>query len=321
MKQKILVTGPTGFVGKQVVSDLLSKDAELYLLVRKNSETRFVDNESVHIIEHESIEKYQGEGLPETLDSIVHLVAKAHVTENEANRPEYQRVNVEGTRNLLNIAREKSVSHFIYLSSIKVNGDVTEMNAFTEASSVDAQGVYAETKYQAEELVRAYSQEGTQEARRVSIVRPPLVYGKGVKANMAALIELVKLLPILPFGAIKNKRSLISVRNLSDFLMTLLFQQPEQPYSSETFLVSDKHAMSTTALCMSIANGLDKKVFMPPIPAGFLTLLTSALGFKKHWQKLTSSIVIQGGNPKKYFNWIAPYDTDEEIKLLVKELR
>ena len=180
------------------------------------------------MIQTESIERYVGEQLPDSLDGIVHLVAKAHVTENEADREEYTRVNVEGTRALLRVAKAKQVKHFVYMSSIKASGEFPESGTLTEREPSSPQGVYGETKWQAEQLLSELSQAGI----RVSVVRPPLVYGVGVKANMAALVKLVKWLPALPFGRIRNQRSMISVRNLSNFVMTLLLTPPRAGISA-----------------------------------------------------------------------------------------
>ncbi|UAA39668.1 NAD-dependent epimerase/dehydratase family protein [Paraneptunicella aestuarii] len=316
MKPKVLLTGATGFVGRQVMNDLKQRDVELFALVRNTSDIN--ENEAVTVIGHDSIENYAGEGLPEKLDVIIHLVAKAHVTEDESNRAEYERVNVAGTQAMVNLAKAKDVKHFIYLSSIKVNGDETFKEPITEASEVCPKGVYAETKYQAENLANELADNGI----KVSIVRPPLVYGAGVKANMAALTKLVRLLPVLPFGMINNQRSLISVRNLSDFLMTLVFELPVQSYERETFIVSDRNPLSIRELCLAIAQGLHKKVIMLPVPQMLLSVLTKVFGMSRQWQKLAGNMVLNGLNSEKYFSWVAPYQTADEIKLFaVKELK
>ena len=203
----------------------------------------------------ESIENYTGESLPISIDCIVHLVAKAHVTESEADRHEYTQVNVEGTRAMLRVAKAKQVKHFIYMSSIKATGDFPPDSVLKETNVCHPQGVYGETKRQAERLLDELSNGGV----RVSIIRPPLVYGLGVKANMAALVKLVKYLPVLPFGSIENRRSIVSVRNLSHFVMTLLFVKPNYDYHRELFIVSDPHSLSTAQICQFIARGLARE--------------------------------------------------------------
>lgn len=314
MKQRILITGATGFVGKQLVVQLMKPNCELFLLVRSGCASAFADLD-VNVIEHASIEQYRGQELPEKLDCIIHLVAKAHVTEKEQNRAEYERVNVAGTQALCDVARRLQVSHFIYLSSIKVNADATSAGPISEHSQPEPTGVYAETKFAAEQLAQGLVEDGI----RVSVVRPPLVYGGGVKANMAALVKLVKWLPILPFGRIANKRSFLSVRNLCDFIMTLAFKEPQQHYNSEVFIVSDGEAFSTAQLCQTIAKGMNKQPIMLNISVAFLSTITRLLGLQAMWSKLTSSLHVSGVNPQQYYQWTPPFAASEEIAALTKE--
>lgn len=316
MRKKILLTGSTGFVGQQVVRDLSCRDVELYLPVRDaNYDFGITLGDNVHLIQHKSIEQYQGGGLPETIDAIVHLVAKAHVTEDESSRKEYEKVNVEGTESLVNIAIEKKVAHFIYLSSIKVNGDETFDVGFTEFDSENPIGVYAETKFQAEQRALLLKSKGV----KVSIIRTPLVYGNGVKANMAALVNMVKVLPIIPLGAIDNRRSFISVRNLSDFIQALLFKEPLSEYDAALFLLSDREPVSTAKMCALIAQALNRRITLMSVPQWCIRTLLSVIGKKVMWNKLAGNLEVQGVNAKKYFGWTAPYTMLEELKYLAKE--
>ncbi len=314
MKKTILISGATGFVGTQVVKDLIGREVELYLLVRDDSTLGFTECKDVHLIRHDSIEKYQGEGLPDKVDAIVHLVAKAHVTEDESQRDEYEKVNVKGTEALAKIAVQKRVDDFIYLSSIKVNGEETGEKGFSELDPASPQGIYAETKYKAEQVAGSLAANGI----RVSIVRIPLVYGRGVKANMAALVKMVKSFPVIPFGAIDNSRSLISVRNLSHFIMTLLFEKALLSYDSELFLISDKEPVSTAKMCAMIANALKRKIMLLSVPKWCLQSLLIILGRREQWNKLAGNLEVNGVNAKRYFNWSAPYLMSDELLFLVE---
>ena len=311
MTCSVLLTGATGFVGRQVLRDLTQRHCKIYVLSRSAAQ-RFPDGVNVVLVS--SIEQYTGEKLPDTLDCIIHLVAKAHVTENEVERDEYTRVNVDGTRALLTIARAKRVKHFIYMSSIKASGEFPAQGKLTETDTCHPQGVYGETKWQAEQLLNELVSDNT----KVSVVRPPLVYGAGVKANMAALIKLVKWLPVLPFGGIDNRRSVISVRNLSDFVMTLVFTKPLIEYRHEVFIVADKASLSTSQLCRFIADGLVKKVQIVNIPESLLAMLVKLIGMTKPWQKLTGNAEVQGIHPYKYFNWQAQRGSADEIIAMVR---
>lgn len=321
MKMKILVTGATGFVGTHLIEVLIKQlpNAELVLLGRFSNDMqkslRAKYSSRLSFINVKSIEMLKAEQVPEGISSVVHLAAKAHVTESTELASEYNRVNTEGTRVLAQVALEKGVEHFIYLSSIKVNGDVTTHRGFTESDSVNPIGIYADSKYQAEGFLNNLPDD----RMRVSIVRPPLVYGKGVKANMNALAALVRITPFIPFGMVDNKRSLISVNNLNSFIMTLLCKTPQIHYQKQVFLVSDSAAVSTPELCRNIAKAINKKVFMLKVPSCVLVSLLALVGKKNMWEKLSESLVVEGKNPKKYFHWQPSFRMVDELSYLNEE--
>ncbi len=314
MSLSILITGATGFVGRQLVEQLKTHDVELFLLVR-GLVHGFGASSNVNVIEHTSIESYSGKGLPDTIDVIIHLAAKAHVTEDDKRRHEYQSVNVNGTSALWRVARDKRVKHFIYLSSTKVYGIENTINAVTEQSPVTPKGVYAESKYQAEQILTNLTEDGIQ----VSIVRSPLIYGGGVKANMASLVKLVHLVPLLPLGMLHNKRSIVSVRNLCDFLKVLVFETPKITYKKEIFLVTDKYSYSTPELCKMIAQAFKKQVLLFPVPSFLISYVCFWAGKKSLWDKLSCSQEFEGKNPSKFYEWSAPFPTNNEIQVMISK--
>lgn len=321
MKMKILVTGATGFVGSHLIEVLIKQlpNVELILLGRFSNDTQkslwAQYSSRLSFINVKSIEMLKAEQVPEGISSVVHLAAKAHVTESAELKNEYYRVNAEGTKNLAHIALTMGVEHFIYLSTIKVNGDVTTTEGFTEGDTVNPIGIYAESKYQAENFLNDLP-DGNM---RVSIVRAPLVYGKGVKANMNALAALVRIMPFIPFGMINNRRSLISVNNLNSFIMTLLCKTPQIHYQKQVFLVSDSAAVSTPELCRNIAKAINKKVFMLKVPSLVLASLLALVGKRDMWEKLSESLVVEGKNPKKYFHWQPSFRMVDELSYLNEE--
>ncbi len=322
MKTRILITGASGFIGTHLVQTLLSssKEVELVLVGRFPNGNIVGDYDDKHpqltFVQTRSIELLQGEQLPESIDTVIHLAAKAHVTESDELQDEYKKVNTEGTRRIADIAQSKGVSHFIHLSTIKVNGDTTEGKAFSEADIVHPEGIYAKTKFEAESLLDELAN-----SVRVSVVRPPLVYGRGVKANMHALASLIRLLPVIPFGAISNKRSLISVHNLTDFIKTLVWNMPEQMYTKEIFLVSDAESVSTPELCRKIAQALHKKVLLVALPAVLMKGMLSLVGKRAMWDKLSESLEVRGEHPAKFFKWSPPYKMLDELTYLNEESR
>ena len=314
MTRRILITGASGFVGRHLVAELLGCDCELFLLVRTGAKAAFADL-AVTVIEHSSIERYRGEGLPATLDCVVHLAAKAHVTEKPEHNSEYQTVNVAGTRAVCAVARQTQATHFVYMSSIKVNAEETDATPLTEEDVEAPAGIYAETKLQAEQVARELIEEGV----RVSIVRPPLVYGGHVKANMAALVKLVRWLPILPFGDIANRRSFISVSNLCDFLRTLAFETPAEPYQAAIFMVSDNEMLSTAQLCQVMATSLRKTRIIAAVPRQWLARMCELLGQGRRWRKLTASLCVKGVNAHRYYGWVPSRSAVEEITAFIQE--
>ncbi|MCY7294365.1 NAD-dependent epimerase/dehydratase family protein [Alteromonas sp. a30] len=317
----ILITGATGFVGRQLVSDLLkqSQDIELFLVARNDPREHLpiahLKDRNIHFIQVDSIENLSAQQLSSNIDVVIHLAAKAHVVENNELAGEYERINVDGTKAVAQVAIAKQVKHFIYVSSIKVNGDETSIQAFSEDDIPSPEGVYALTKFQAEQYLRSISSSSL----RVSIIRPPLVYGKGVKANMNALVSLVKRLPVLPLGAINNRRSLISVGNLNHFILTILSTKPAEQYDYSVFLVADKSPVSTAQLCQNIAQALGKSIMMLSIPPALMAFAFKLIGKGTMWNKLSSNLEISGQNAMRYYHWEARYPMVEELAYLKEE--
>jgi nucleoside-diphosphate-sugar epimerase len=241
---KIGISGSSGFVGKALMSRLMFlKNIELLVWVR-SLPLDLIDSvqyEKLNILSpnvdvHETIAN---------VDVIVHAAARVHVMQEFVSDPlaEFRRVNVQGTLNLARQAASIGVRRFIFISSIKVNGESTFIGSPFHADDVPApQDAYGVSKMEAEQGLRALAVETGME---VVIIRPPLVYGPGVKANFAAMMRwLYRGIP-LPLGAIRNKRSLVALDNLVDLMVTCLTHPAA---ANQTFLVSDDEDVSTTRL-------------------------------------------------------------------------
>ncbi len=211
------------------------------------------------------------------VEVVVHCAARAHILNDTAQSPidEYRAVNTHATIRLAQQAAAAGVKRFVFISSAKVNGERSDLGyALTEFVSKAPVDPYAISKHEAEiELVRLAEKTGME----VVILRPPLVYGAGVKANFAALMKLSRTALPLPFGAINNKRSLISLDNLIDIICCCL----EHPAAAnQTFLVSDDDDVSTTELIKELADAYHSRVKLIPVPTSILSGLLSVLGKK-----------------------------------------
>lgn len=208
-------------------------------------------------------------------DVVVHTAARAHVMADATADPmsEYCRVNVDGTRALARQAAEQGVRRVVFISSIKVNGDWTEpvlcFAADDEPSPGDAYGVL---KFEAEQ---AFREIGADTGMEVVIIRPPLVYGPGVKGNFASMMRWVKKGVPLPFGAVNNRRSLVALDNLVD-LVTTCIDHPAA--ANEVFLVSDGEDLSTTDLLRRVGNAMDSPARLMPVPPRLLEAAAALLG-------------------------------------------
>ena len=256
---KVLVTGSNGFIGKNLVSQLKNnKDISLTLSSRVSS--RFSEGNINQFILTSIDSSTDWKEILEDIDIVIHLAGIAH--NNYSNfksgvQDEYRKINVEATLNLANQAIRANVKRFIYLSSIKVNGEATVKNRpFTAEDVPNPQDLYAKLKLEAEISLKKIT---TNSKTELVIIRPVLVYGPGVKGNLLSLIKWIKFGIPLPLRSIENKRSFVSIRNLVDFINICL----EHPYAAnQVFLVSDNSSISTSRLIRKLAIFLKKRLIL-----------------------------------------------------------
>jgi nucleoside-diphosphate-sugar epimerase len=224
----------------------------------------------------------------------------------------FRSVNVEGTLNLARQAAAAGVKRFVFVSSVKVNGEITEPGrAFTEADAPDPQDAYGQSKHEAEQGLR---QTAIDTGMEVVIIRPPLVYGPGVKANFAALMRAVQRGWPLPLGAVHNQRSLVALDNLVDFIITCI-THPQA--ANQTFLVSDGQDLSTTELVRGMAQAAGVPARLLPVPVWALQAAGSLLGKGDAVQRLCGNLQVDISKARTLLGWVPLVSVVEGLRRAV----
>jgi UDP-glucose 4-epimerase len=223
-----------------------------------------------------------------------------------ASEEEYEKVNVTQTIDLAKKAKESGIKHFIFMSTVKVYGEETDI-AYTKSSNCIPQDDYGKSKLKAEKKLKKLEDDNF----KVSIIRTPIVYGYGVKANIKNLINLVNKVPILPFGKIQNRRSMVFVGNLCHLIDEIIIQD-----KAGIFLASDNEPLSTTKLIKLIAKGLNKKVYLLKIPLFESLLKLVKPSFHK---RLYESLEVNNIKTKMTLNLTNPYSVEDGINLMLKD--
>ena len=303
MTSKILMTGGSGFLGTALLKNPPFNDALIVGRTPPNQGGQFL------CISLDSSSDYTH--ILSDIDIIVHLAARAHVMDEVSKDPlqEYRSINTLATLNLAKQAANKGVKRFIFISSIKVLGEKTERGRpFTTDCPFNPQDPYSVSKVEAEIGLLKLAKKTNME---VVIIRPPLVYGKGVKGNFAKLLKLTKLPIPLPLGSIKNKRSLVSIENLVSLITTCLVHPNA---ANEVFLVSDDCDMSTPELLKLIAKtgGYNSSVFR--FSTNLFRLLLRFVGKMDLYQRLCGSMQVDITHTKNQLGWVPLFGPEDCIK-------
>lgn len=238
---------------------------------------------------------------------IVHLAARVHLMRDPASDPlaEFRRVNSEGTLNLARQAAAAGARRFVFLSSVKVNG---EAGAFEESDAAAPSDAYGLSKSEAEKGLREIAAETGMD---VVIIRSPLVYGPGVQANFRALIRGIALGIPLPLGAVDNRRSLVALDNLVDLIVTCV----EHPAAAnETFFVSDGEDLSTPQLIRRLARAMGRPARLISVPAPLLMTTATLLGKRHVAQRLLGSLQVDISKARRLLGWVPPVSVDEALR-------
>ena len=306
----VLITGATGFLGQALVSHLARDSA---LRVRGSSRSGAVAQdariESVCVPDMTDATDWT---LPlGGVDVVVHTAARVHVMHDEALDPltEFRRINVHGTLNLARQAAAAGVRRFVFISSIKVNGDQTEpARPFTAADVPMPVEPYGVSKHEAEQGLRQLARETPME---VVIIRPVLVYGPGVKANFLSLLRWLQRGIPLPFGAIQNSRSVVAIGNLTDLIAVCLHHPAA---ANETFLISDGEDVSTATLLRRAATAMGTHARLIPIPPAMLRAAMRLMGRPDMASRLCASLQVDIGATRRLLGWTPPVSMDDALR-------
>lgn len=292
--RRVLVTGATGFVGAALCGKLADHGIQVRRALRVSSlpDPRFEDE----LVGDMGAATDWRSGLT-GVDAIVHLAARTHVMNDDAVDPlaEYRCINVDATRSLAGAARAAGVKRFVFLSSIKVNGEATSDKPYTENDPPRPKDAYGVTKLEAENALREFG--GSLET---VVLRPPLVYGAGVKGNFLRLMRAVERGLPLPLASIRNRRSLVSVNNLADAIIACLSHPAA---GGQTYLVANGESLATPELVRAIASAMHRPARLLPFPASLLRLAAAALGKSDAAARLTGSLEIDTGKLKRELGW------------------
>lgn len=301
----VLVTGANGFVGKALCQALLAADYRVYGATRAACD---LPHGAQRVIW--SSESAELANVP-PVDIVVHLAARVHVMHERATDPlaEFRSANVEMTYKLASWAAERGVKRFIFMSSIKVNGEETEVGRAFSADDVPSpEDAYAISKLEAEDALRTVCSGSGME---YVVIRPPLVYGSGVQGNFRSMVRWVKLGIPLPLAAISNRRRLVALDNLVSFVMTCL--EPSAA-ANQVFLVSDGEAVSTTELLTKIAltHGVALRLFA--VPKGWLRFVAGMFGKSHAVDRLLGSLEINDEKSREMLGWRPVVTMDQQLR-------
>jgi nucleoside-diphosphate-sugar epimerase len=310
---KILLTGATGFIGKSLVAELLQKNFSISIAVRQKTKL-FPDEVKQFVVGDFGDNPDFSVSLSE-VDCVIHLAGRAHIIDNNkaSELDGFRNINRDLTLHLAKQAIDNGVKRFLFLSSVRVNGNQNN-KPFLEADTPNPQESYAISKYEAEQGLMQLSQDTGLE---VVIIRPPLVYGANAPGNFGKLIKWAnaKFILPLPLGLVKNNRSLIAIDNLVDFIITCT-THPKA--ANEIFLISDNGSLSTAQLLKKITKAFGRKASLLPIPVDWVIFMAKLIGREADAVRLFSSLIVDSNKARDLLDWHPVTTMDEQLCKITK---
>lgn len=304
----ILLTGANGFVG-QHLGAYLSKQGYQVIATSRRSDVAF-DYTPAHVVKVGVIDaNTDWMTALEGVEVVIHLAARVHIMREKVADPlvEFRQMNAEGTMRLAQQAAEVGVRRLVFLSSIKVNGERTINHPFTEQDEAIPDDPYARSKWEAEQhLMDMAAQTGLE----VSIIRPPLIYGPGVRGNFLSLLGLAAKGWPLPLAGIDNRRSLVGIKNLCS-LIEVCTSHPQA--AGEVFLISDGQDISTPELIRMLAEAMERPCRLWPFPTSVLATASKLLGQQGVWERLSGSLQVDISKARQLFGWEPPVPLEQGL--------
>jgi len=314
--KKIFITGASGFIGKALCKNLSEKNFEVFGATR-NSKLSINNNNFKKVLIKDIGQTKKWINNLDKIDCIIHCAAKTHSTNEKFDFNRYNLINAKATKILAEQAVVAGVKRLIFLSSIKVNGEISgkksDYKIFNENDIPRPQDIYSISKFEAEKILWKIS---SKTGLDVVILRLPLVYGENVKGNLLRLIKLINTGLFLPLSIDDNKRSLIGIDNLID-VITCCVEHPKK--ICKTFLISDGEDLSTYELSKHISLAMNRPERLFFLPKFILKLFAFFLGKSKEIDRLTESLQVDSSFVRKTLNWTPPFSTKEGIKRMIKK--
>lgn len=306
----ILVTGATGFVGQKLVPALIDHGHCVSIIHRDENKKKF----GAKVIEYDLHALKDISDKLANIDVVIHLAGRAHVMHETVDDiyQAYASVNIDYTLKVAELSQRLGIKRFIFLSSIKVNGE-TSVHPFTESDAPAPSDAYGQTKLEAELALKKFCDKHQIE---LVIIRPPLIYGTGVKANFKQLIKLCVLPVPLPFASVRSKRSFICLENLVDFII-LCSWHPEA--ANQTFLVSDGEDISIAELIKTIRQANKQKTWLTPMHPKLLEMFFKIIGKSGLAQRLLGALQVDITKAKILLGWQPKIGCKEGIARTLKE--
>lgn len=306
----VLLTGATGFVGAALIDRLARIGDGRVRACTRDARAVFPDTVEMFVIDDLSSQTCWDHAF-DAVSVVVHAAARVHVMNETAADPlqEFRRVNVDGTLHLARCAARAGVRRFVFISSIKVNGEATlPGQAFSESDVPAPSDPYGISKLEAEQGLFALAQET---GMQVVVVRPPLVYGPGVGANFLSMMRWLRRGVPLPLGAIKNRRSLVALENLAD-LVAVCAEHPAA--ANQVWLAADGEDLSTSQLLRRMGQALGKPARLLPVPAWMLAAACAVIGKRGFAQRLCGSLQVDISKARQVLGWVPPLSVDEGLR-------
>jgi len=294
---KILVTGSSGFIGSHLIKELKRRNIPFTTLSLRGLSKKYPEHKRLiqsHLL---------------NTDVVIHLAALAHQKGKiNADLNLFSRINTDKTEFLAKEALKAGVKRFVFLSSIAVYGILDSQKALDENTNCKPKNAYGISKFSAEKRLNLLSRNYSM---KIYIIRPPIVYGPKDNGNFLRLLQIIKFCYLLPFRALKNKRSLIFIGNLVDALITVALSQNVRP---GVYLVSDNESLAVNDLIHKISSAMNKKIILFFVPVVVLNFISRFIFKHKEFKKITGNLEINSSKFKINFNWKATYTFDAALK-------